>query len=259
MALGVCKLCLNESDLKKSHAISNSIFRKIFRSADGKGILISNNDDDIAYTIDSWKEEQLCHSCEQLLSSNYEKYAIEALRGRGAKVTNIGNADYINDIDVQTVLLFVLSVYWRGAHSSHKSYGQLSITDADSWLLRKCILENKKLPMKRFAVRIYKLIDSQNCEPEFEGKVLKEFIASPYVMKNHSFGQRVVLCFAFEGLYVEIIVGGLTFSERKKIHYLKASSRRIVLKHKCIFDIPELIDLMCKARQKHDEGRTKIK
>ena len=78
-----CQLCLQENKLQNSHIIPNAIFKKLFRSNNGKAISLSSNAEQwIEHGSDSWHEELLCRDCEQLLSTNYEKYSIELLRGQ---------------------------------------------------------------------------------------------------------------------------------------------------------------------------------
>lgn len=64
--MSVCKLCLNKATLRRSHAIPNSIFRELFRKANGKAVhLINDKTTPVGYTNDSLASEQLCDSCEK--------------------------------------------------------------------------------------------------------------------------------------------------------------------------------------------------
>tara|TARA_Y100000782_G_scaffold111568_1_gene139922 strand:- start:1687 stop:2466 length:780 start_codon:yes stop_codon:yes gene_type:complete len=259
VAIGTCKLCFKEKDLKKSHAIANSIFKRILRPANGKAILLSNGDEKIAYTSDSWAEEQLCGECEGLLSRKYEKYSLEVLRGRRGTIINHPTSDYYQNVQVKELILFFLSIYWRGAHSSHKSYHALNISFSNNMLLREAILNNTNVLLSKYAVRVYKLIDSTGSANDFESKVFKNFIASPYVKNPSVLHSRVTICFAFEGFYIEIIEGGVKFKERSTIGALNANEESMRIKHICLFDIPQLVEIMGKSLDKQRAGHTLIK
>ena len=76
-------------------------------------------------------------------------------------------------------------------------------------LLREAILNNSKVPLNKYAVRVYKLIDSTGCEKNFEKVVLKNFLVSPYIKRPSVLPGRTTICFVFEGVYIEIIEGGV--------------------------------------------------
>ena len=76
-----CALCLEFKALKRSHAIPNSSFQKIFNGR--QGIVVSNDVDTyVKRTNDSWKKYQLCDECEQHLNKSYEGYSLLFLRGK---------------------------------------------------------------------------------------------------------------------------------------------------------------------------------
>lgn len=77
--LGSCKLCNKQKDLQLSHAVGDSVFRRIFKTNSGKGISVTRGDEDITYSSDSWAEHQLCSDCEMLLNLKYEKYSLGVL------------------------------------------------------------------------------------------------------------------------------------------------------------------------------------
>ena len=216
--IGVCKLCIKNNKLQFSHAIGDSIFKKIFRENSGKAIEVTSDNQHISYSSDSWAEDQLCEDCERLLNYRYEKYALSVLRAqKGVKVTKTKLGITFSDINLHIMNMYFLSIFWRAANSKHQSYKNVSISDDDNEYLRKAINENNGITANRFLVKLSRLIDNTEVSG-FSAQGLKEVIISPfqrsYIYKG---AQYLLICFVFEGFLIEIFRKGLKLKDRNMV------------------------------------------
>jgi hypothetical protein len=125
MPVATCKLCLNEKELKKSHIIPNSIFKKIFKNNNGSAInVIDDNHSTICRSSDSWWEYLFCENCEKHLNLEYEKYSLSIMRNVNPKIEIVKNNDSIifKGLDTQRFLLFWVSILWRASLSTLPAY-----------------------------------------------------------------------------------------------------------------------------------------
>jgi hypothetical protein len=256
---GSCKLCLNHKELKNSHALGDSIFKKIYRKNSGKAISLTSGDDDIHYSSDSWAEYQLCNECESLLNINYETYSLAVLRGRKVSINKTSLGIKFSNIDQHKFMLYFLSILWRAANSSHESYENVTILDSDNEFLRKAILNNSKIPSNKFSIKINRVIDLSESRG-FSPDNIKEFILSPFcrVYETNKVN-NISVCFMFEGFFIEMFIPSLKLKERNKAGILHKNKRVLFAPYLDVFKIGEIVDLMVNNYGKHQEGRSKIK
>jgi hypothetical protein len=86
----------------------------------------------------------LCNKCEGHFNSNYEDYSIHALRNEieGLSCVNTEQGLNYSDIDSNKIILYVLSIYWRGALSIAPSYNKVLITNEMNENLKGVFLKN---------------------------------------------------------------------------------------------------------------------
>ncbi len=142
---GICKLCLQDRELQKSHYLPKALYR-LCRS-DGKNPIIATS------TVVEFSQKQmwkplLCKECEDLLNKRGEKYTLEmvhrgdrfSLLERIKLATQIGqngNVPFYSGlqlgIETEKLGYFALSLAWRGAqgpwqtiegHTTEVSLGQ---------------------------------------------------------------------------------------------------------------------------------------
>lgn len=238
----ICKLCGEVRNLQKSHAIGNSFFRKIFRKFDGKAIVLESNSNTSKPSSDSWSQYQLCRDCEQLLNNKFEKYAVSVLNGKNneIKVTKSAVGVFFNNVDVARIIKYILSIYWRGALSSHDSYSRLIISNRISDNLRGVFLKDFPLLDQCYHVKIYRLINS-NFENKYD---TKDLICSPFyrLIKSdkHEKFNRVVYCFLFGGFFFEITLGRVSYKEKLENKFLLKNKNHIFMSYLDMNDIPEI-------------------
>jgi len=151
-----CALCLNFNELKRSHAIPNSSFKKIFRGRHAK-IVTNDTETDGNRTNDSWKTHQLCNECEQHLNSSYEGYSLLFLRGEKGKKTESENHISFSELKIEKLQLFFLSIFWRAANSEDEAYREMYIPEPWNNELREYIYKNQFVPLSLMTVKISRL------------------------------------------------------------------------------------------------------
>ena len=199
----VCKLCLKESQLQRSHIIPRSYFRnlkkendKIVFYQDGKKKSVGNFDP---------KELMLCRECEQFLSINYEAYGIRLLRDHKNFRKN-SNHVVISSFQYEKFYLYLISILWRASIAKHEYYKGVNGVELLDDILRHCII-NKKIRINKFSqlrldhfikICIFRIVDSTKNVPD---EVIKALLSNFVQTKSDTF-KGVTWYFIYEGFIV---------------------------------------------------------
>lgn len=255
----ICKLCDSASQLQKSHAIPDSIFRRIFRANSGKAILLKTGAGDIQYTNDSLATPQLCSKCERLINENYEKYSIDILRGGRGSASETSNGITFSGIDVNKLRMFFIAIFWRAANSTHTTYSgtvmpvEFYHKDVNK-ILKKAILTNTPVPSSTISIKIQRLVDRSG---GFDMKILKSIIITPF-HRPYGAQKNVSVCFVMEGFLITLIMPGLSFAARKHESLINRNSNIVVAEFFDIFDDQVLKDALLIFYDKAITGQSKI-
>jgi hypothetical protein len=255
--VGKCKLCNNIRELQDSHVLPNALFKNIFRTNNGKAIHF--NDDKhtwIQYDSDSWSEFLLCQSCERHINESYEQKSIATIRNSLSSV-NIDKTDTgisFKNINQKRFQLFVVSILWRAAVSTHEAYSKVYLPEPWKEEMRVSILENNKVRSSLIGIQLRRLSDA--AKDGFSLASLKELLISPF-FRNH--GNRFSFCFLIEGFFVEVFVPGLEIKRRSSLGVVVPSKNILFVPYQDIFDIPELVQVMVSGYGKFVNGKTRIK
>ncbi|BDY05429.1 hypothetical protein [Ferrimonas sp. YFM] len=254
-----CKLCNIQSDLQISHAVGDSVFKKIFRTNSGKAIAITSGNAPIGYSSDSWAENQLCADCEKLLNHNYERYSLGVLRGSGCTFEKKTDGLHFSNLDQHKLIMYFLSIYWRAANSSHASYRNVVILDKDNEYLRNAILNDLSIPSNKFSIKLSRVLDLSKSKG-FTDQAIKQFIVSPFcrIYENEKV-ENISVCFMFEGFFIEVYLKGLDEEEQTLCGLLSETKSDLVIPYLNLFDIDEIVDLMVDGYRKHLEGNSRVK
>ncbi len=242
MLVAKCALCLQIAELRRSHAIPNSIFRLISKKNNGQAV--SFNDDDaslVDYSSDSWWEYQLCGNCEQHLNSSYERYSLSVIRAGKGKLLKHDHGMTFSEIDTLKLQLFFLSIFWRAAKSKNEAYKRVKIPESLSNELRVHLLSKTRVPLRLMTVKISRLIDL-SAKDGFSLSVLKDFVVSPFFRRLS--GDKFSFCFIFEGFFIEIFIPGYTLKQRTARGVINPLSKIFIAPFLNIFDIPEVVSLL---------------
>lgn len=211
--MSICRLCSEEKELSNSHAIPDTVFKKILRADSGKSIVVSSDDSEpVHYSSDSWGTLQLCYTCEALLNNKYEGYSIKVLRGSLGRFIKHDTGVTFTKVDTSKLINFFIAVFWRAADSKHDAYSKVYIPKPWSKQIGKMLLDVTTIPLKLATVKVSKLIDYSKVGG-FTPAHLRSIVISPF-FRRHSYGY-LSFCFVFEGFFIEIFVPGLKISARK--------------------------------------------
>ena len=258
--VGLCKLCQKQKSLKISHAVGNSVFKRIYKQNSGTAITLTSGDEDIHYSNDSWAEYQLCGKCESLLNTNYERYSLGVLRGVNIEIRKTTIGVSFENINQSKLILYFLSILWRAANSTHPAYKNVVITDSDNELLRNSILNNLKISSGNFSVKVNRVVDLTRSEKKFTPQSIKEFIVSPFCrIYEDTKVNNVSVCLMFEGFFIEIFMPALKLKERNRVGVLNKNKKIFITPYLNLFEIDEVVDLMAKNLGKYIDGKSKIK
>lgn len=195
----LCEMCKSEAVLQSSHAIPDTIFKRILRENSGKLIVVPGGDSTpVHYSSDTWDTEQLCKRCEGLLNTNYENYSIRVLRGKAGVVKKHASGVTFEDVETRKVVSFFISIFWRAANSKHGSYSKVYIPEPWNDQIRAMLAADEVVPRNLATVKISRLFDSTK-KNGFTQQNLKSMLVSPFPRRYrrgcYSF------CFILEGFF----------------------------------------------------------
>lgn len=256
MPTGKCALCLNNADLRRSHAIPDSVFKRISKENNGQSIRFKDDDMSLVdYSSDSWWEYQLCGNCEQHLNRNYEQYSLSAMRAGKGKISKHDIGVTFSEVDTLKLQLFFLSIFWRAANSHNEAYQKVYIPEPWNNELRLHLLNKTRVPLRFMTVKISRLID-RSTDGGFSLSNLKNVIASPFFRKLPN--RKFSFCFLFEGFFIEIFMPGYTLKQRAAKGVINPLNKAVVAPYLNIFDIPEILNLLVAGYKKNLEGKVKF-
>ena len=113
-----CALCLEESELQRSHVIPEFLYRSLYDEKHRLQILSTLEDRGNWLEQKGLREPLLCSGCEQKLSV-WERYASLVLQG-GLPLTvrREGKIVFVSGLDYLKFRLFQLSILWRASVSA---------------------------------------------------------------------------------------------------------------------------------------------
>lgn len=253
--IGACKLCLEEKELQKSHAIPNAYFRKILRESGGNAIrLIGDDSTEIGYTNDSGKELQLCRKCESLLNEEYENYSLNILSSNPNAIAKSKSGVSFGWVDGEKLILFFISIIWRAANSSQSIYKKVILTPAISEDLRRAILAKKAPSSRLVGIRCEKLIDPTG-KGGFSQRDLASVIAAPFPRAGAQYASYILI---FSGLAVEVRIGGFRSQQRSYKGFLKKKRMILFVPNVDFLSVPELKEVLVRCYGKHLNGLSRI-
>ncbi|MCO7227549.1 hypothetical protein [Pleionea sp. CnH1-48] len=257
--IGQCKLCNEKEELQLSHAVGNSVFKKISRRNSGKVISITSGNEPVAYSNDSWAEHQLCSKCERLLNHEYEDYSLGVLRGRGGTFIKTDAGLSLRNINQHRLIMYFLSIYWRAANSAHPAYKNVLLAERESEFLRHAILNNSRVSSGKVSIKISRVLDLSKSKG-FTSDAIKQLIVSPFLRINENYKEnKVSVCFMFEGFFIEIFTKALSIKERRIHGVLSRTQTSLMVPYLNLFDIEEIVDLMVVGYGKHIDGNSRVK
>ena len=237
---GICKLCDSHTLLQKSHAIPDSYFRRIFKDKSGKGILISEQNEDITTTSDSWSTFQLCKSCESLINEQYEKYSIALLRNSENTVKN-NKRIIFKKVDVEKFYMFCISIFWRAALSGHPAYSGAVMPkefydNGMNGKIKEAIKTGNSIPTRNISLKMSRLKDDTG---RWDMKDLKNLIVPPF-HRPYKRTTKVSVNFVIEGFFITFIMPGLPSKFWKSEHIIRKTKNSIIVPFLNIHHDPHL-------------------
>lgn len=198
---GHCLLCGDFKTLQKSHVIGKTIFNSLLKLVpNGHAYKVSQNK--IEKSGDNWVMKMLCSNCEKYFNQQFENYAVDVLRSKRneVSVSRSNNVVTFSNIDAKKIALYLLSIYWRGALSTHESYNELKISHGISNYLKYCFIGKYYLNKDVFKMRISKLFDASKVLSE---DAMKFMILKPFA---RLIDEGLVYCFIYEGYFFQIFI-----------------------------------------------------
>ena len=246
-------MCNNWSTLQKSHAIPDSLFRRLFAQGSGSAIALDNDPDSrIQRSQDSWDEPLLCSGCESQLNTQYDTYGDRFSKGLGIAVSQRGTVVQISNVDVQRLRMYFVSVLWRMAESSHENYQYVILTRQQRETIAICLRENTSVSERILSVRLHQLVDSSGSDA-FAQDGIDGLIVSPWCDVAER-TEVVTFQFFHTGYLVSVRFPGLSISHRRKQGVLAGNLGVLMVPQIDLSAIPKLMNVLMINIGKHDQG-----
>lgn len=252
-AQGLCRLCNNWSALRKSHAIPDFLFRRLFAKGSGSAIAMDSDPNSrIQRSQDSWDEPLLCGKCESKLNTQYDTYADRFSKRAEITVTQRGSVVQIANVDVQRLRMYFVSVLWRMAESSHENYRSVVLTRQQKETIAACLRENTSVSERLLSVRLHQLVDSSGSDA-FSQDGIEGLITSPWCDVAEGTG-IVTFQFFHIGYLVSVRFPGLSMVHRRKQGVLAKNLSVLMVPQIELLAIPKFMHLLMMSWDKQHRG-----
>lgn len=234
-----CLYCGDIKELQRSHTINKTYFKRLLKSCGdtnaAKEVSLSSNY--VKNSNDNWTDFLLCKECESYFNQHFDAYGAKALRGQisSIKIYKTNTFHFYQNIDTTKIILYMLSLYWRGAKSKHTAYDHLITNDNFHYNLKLCFQE-RKWNYDHINIKISIIYDSFNA---LDNEGVKQLLTSPF-KRIHKKLNAFSFLFIFEGFLIELFFGKLSFSSEKKGNWLKKNSNFIKCQKIDLYDIDEI-------------------
>lgn len=237
MIKGICKLCDLEKELKNSHVIGRAVFRKALKGSK-YSLRFDRNYNKVINDQDQWATYMLCGDCEHKLNNKYEEYSLKILRNelKSVKHKIKDNFYEIQGVDQKKLILYLLSILWRGTESNHEVFKKLKVFDTvplAKKFLKECIRDDRVFLTECYNVRISKLVSSISSIQNIELNFITDIHCS--IDKKN----RVRFLTIFEGYCFEIFLLTDISQVNSGLGVLRKNKHILKMPYIDVFSIPE--------------------
>jgi len=232
-----CPWCGRYGELQASHSIPRSFFSLVNRkSRTGQLFRLTSDRRATTKSQDSGAAPMLCKRCESEFNKNFDKPIAKLLIAE----SKCAAGKQFSSRETTIIVLFMLSVVWRAAHSTNELYNALPLSkhvypQLQTWIETK----NFDAIHQTLNFRIHYLIDSSRRMPLSK---MNEVIMPPKVIgKSGVKGEYAEIWFVCAGYCFCLDTQDRTWKERKKQRYIVAE-RPFVTTPISLFSIPGMIE-----------------
>lgn len=238
MKIGICKLCKNEKQLRNSHVVPRSVFKRALKGFN-HGVVLDLKYNKVVNTQDQWATYLLCADCEHKLNIRYEEYSLAALRDEVRGVRHQEKQGYLQIVNINQhrLILFVLSILWRALESDHKVFKKINDLGVSEEVKEhyRSIIYNNILPRPQvFTVRISKLVTVID---EFKDLELNFITNFGFDADTSGFVRSLII---MDGYCFEIFLHTSPSSRLEGLGILKSQKKILKIPRIEAFSIPEL-------------------
>lgn len=194
---GICRLCLQERPLVRSHIIPAFQF-KTLKKGDGRYYELSPDPTKRERPGQrGFTERLLCAECDNIrLQRNEDYYAKLWMRGPLAAPQEFGRFLIFRDHDYKRAKNYLLSVLWRMGVSHHQVFRAVSLGAKHEEILRAGLLADREFAEDEYPLTV--------TAPFFEGEYHDDFILQPDCHRMD--GNRLYRC-VIAGMLYTFVVG----------------------------------------------------
>lgn len=195
----ICKLCQNNSNLKKSHIIPECFFDSVYDSKHRTFPISMNDNNNMKLVQQGFKEKLLCGNCEQKFSK-WETILKKHLIEIGDKTNNYLKFTYfekyqnlfkVENIKYKEFKLGILSILWRMSISSHDFVKDYDLGSDYEEKLRQILFSEALVDEKKYPILVTRYEINKTFDPglilAFSSDKHQTFIVQSFVIWGHHF------------------------------------------------------------------------
>ena len=229
---GPCALCLEPTELVKSHIIPKFNFRKLKPGGRSYHMLSLDSVIPTRKGQSELRERLLCKNCDNVILRDGEAYLSNLLFGENGlnKIEGEG-AWMLTRLDYGRIQKCLLSILWRMSLSTHEFFRFIQLGEHDSTKLRISILNSNPLPELEYPLTCV--------VPLIEGKFHSDWMLTPHFIEVD--GNQIYHCL-IAGYFFSFVVGTAPISPAIRQIVLKENGAWSILRSE-VRNMPMLYEL----------------
>ena len=198
---GYCRLCLEETELRKSHVLSEFLYELTYERFDreqpkqGRMLKVpADTDEKLSYLQKGLRERLLCGGCEQYLNRVGEQYASKVLKKMDETEISAGErSTLVTGVEYRPFKLFLMTQLWRAGAASDDFWKNVRLGPHEE-RLREMLLRSDPGQPHEYACTISRI-------PASNG-LLSRTVAQPYAEKIEGHTWYHFIARGYSWLYV---------------------------------------------------------
>lgn len=201
---GYCRLCLEETELRKSHVLSEFLYESTYEPLDlerpkqGRMVKVPADTDEKPRIMQKGlRERLLCARCEQYLNGIGEQYASKVLKRMDETEISAGKRyTIVNGVEYHPFKLFLMTQLWRAGVASDPFWKNVWLGPHEERLREMLLQADPGQPheyacvITRFPASLLSRTVVEPCVKKIEGHTWYGFVARGYtwlyVVSSHS-------------------------------------------------------------------------
>ena len=255
--IGPCAYCRRVTELCRSHAVPNAVFRSISRKNNGSLIGLPKGRGKVHRTSDTGAFYLLCRACETDFNRRFDGPLVNGLKALDRAILAHGFGARVS-FDTDQFARCIASVFWRCCVSPAVMYSKTNVSSRHRAAIRTVMDASPGSALRLASVRLARLYDPT---PPGDGQIGQDVISdfvlnpNPYILKvQDGAEERVGFDVTLSGFLIHLIVPRLPHRLNRRAEYLRRGQTELHAPAVSLFDYPPLLNAAVDAVRRADAG-----